>query len=138
MKQKIYILFFFLTSCTHFESKPTKVLFNIPVLVRSNIDQIVTTLGRPTFYPKPRYNNKSYCNYHKEGWVLSIRYYPNTRKVIDFSVYPTPVIYEYKDLKDVLRVGNLDSAAVDYIITPGNELFASPGTYTDVTVVPKY
>lgn len=138
MRQKIYILFFFLTACTNFKYKPTKVLFNVPALVGHNIDEIVKTLGKPTFYPKPRYNKKSYCNYHKEGWVLSIRYYPNTRKVIDFSVYPADEIYEYKDLKDVLRVGNLDSAAVDYIITPGKELFASSGTYTDVTVIPKY
>ena len=139
MKFKLFILIILFSSCVeHFESKPTKVLFNIPPLVRSNIDEIVKALGKPDFYPKPTDNRKSYCNYHKEGWVLSIRYYPNTRRVIDFSVYPTPVIYEYKNLKDILRVGNLDSVAFDYIVTPDKELMASPGTYTDVTVVPKF
>ncbi len=138
MKFKLFILILICTSCTHIESKPTKVLFNIPVLVRSNIDEIVTTLGKPTFYPKPRNNQKSYCNYHKEGWELSIRYYPNTRKVIDFFIFPYPGGYEYKNSKDVLWVGNLDSVALDYVVTPGSGLYSSPGAYTNVTVVPKY
>ncbi len=138
MKIKLFILILICTSCTHFESKPTKVLFNIPVLVGSNIDEIVTTLGKPTFYPKPKDNAKSYCEYHKDEWRLSIRYYPSTRKVIDFFIFPYPGGYEYKNSKDVLRVGNLDSVAFDYVVTPGSGLYASPGTYTNVTVVPKY
>ncbi len=138
MKTKLFILILICTSCTHIESKPTKVLFNIPVLVRSNIDEIVTTLGKPIFYPKPTDNEKSYCEYEKDGWRLSIRYYPNTRKVIEFSIFPSPLEYDYKNFKDVLRVGNLDSVAFDYLVIPGSELSASPGTYTDVTVVPKY
>lgn len=138
MKIKLFILILICTSCTHIESKPTKVLFNIPPLARSNIDEIVKALGKPDFYPKPPDNRKSYCEYEKEGWRLSIRYYPNTRKVIEFAIFPSPVGYEYKNFEDVLRVGNLNSVAFDYVVVPGSELYASPGTYTDVTVVPKY
>jgi len=138
MKIKLFILILICTSCTHIESKPTKVLFNIPVLVRSNIDEIVTTLGKPTFYPKPTDNEKSYCEYEKDGWRLSIRYYPYTRKVIEFFIFPSSGGYEYKNFEDVLRVGNLNSVAFDYVVIPGSGLYASPGTYTNVTVVPKY
>ncbi|MEX8547743.1 MAG: hypothetical protein V5804_09085 [Mucilaginibacter sp.] len=138
MKFKLFILILICTSCTNFKYKPTKVLFNVPALIGHNIDEIVTTLGKPTFYPKPPDNRISYCEYNIDEWKLSIRYYPNTKEVIDFSVYPTPVIYEYKNFEDVLRVGNLKSVAFDYVVVPGSELYASPGTYTDVTVVPKF
>ncbi len=138
MKIKLFILILICTSCTHTESKPTKVLFNLPPLVRSNIDEVVKALGKPDFYPKPTDNEKSYCEYEKEGWRLSITYYPNTRKVIEFSIFPSSGGYEYKKFKDVLRVGNLDSVAFDYSVIAGTALSASPGTYTKVTVVPKY
>ncbi|RYE12747.1 MAG: hypothetical protein EOP45_22330 [Sphingobacteriaceae bacterium] len=82
MKQKIYILLFFLTACTHTESKPTKVLFNIPPLVRSNIDEVVKALGKPVFYPKPTDNEKSYCEYEKDGWRLSINLSSINQKAI--------------------------------------------------------
>lgn len=138
MKIKLFILILICSSCTHIESKPTKVLFNIPPLVRSNIDEIVKALGKPVFYPKSTDHKKSYCEYEKDGWTLSIRYYPDTRKVIEFFIFPSPVGYEYKNFEDVLRVGNLNAVAFDYVVVPGSELYASPGTYTDVTVVPKY
>ena len=125
------------TSCTHTESKPTRVLFNIPPLVRSNIDEVVKALGKPDFYPKPTDNEKSYCEYEKDGWRLSIRYYPDTGKVIEFFIF-SPVGYEYKNVEDVLRVGNLSAVAFDYLVIPGSELYASPGTYSYVTVVPKF
>jgi len=138
MKIKLFILILVFTSCTNFKYKPTKVLFNVPALVGSNIDEIVTTLGKPTFYPKPKDNAKSYCEYNKDEWRLSIRYYPNTRKVIDFSISSTAVGAEYKNLEDILRVGNLNSVAFGYTVKPGSDVYASPGTYTDVTVIPKY
>ncbi len=138
MKLKLIILFLFLTSCTTIESKPTKVLFNIPPLVRSNIDEVVKALGKPDFYPKPTDNEKSYCEYKKDGWRLSVRYYPNTRKVIEFAIFPSPVGYEYRDVEDVLRVGNLKSVAFDYYVEPKEGFMHSPGTYSSVTVVPKF
>lgn len=138
MKSRLLILLLFFTSCTHFKYKPTKVFFNVPALVGSNIDEIVTTLGKPDFYPKPPDNRISYCEYNKEEWRLSIRYYPTTRKVIDFSISSTAVGAEYKNLEDILRVGNLESVAFGYIVKPGSDVYASSGTYTDVTVIPKY
>lgn len=138
MKIKLFILILVFTSCTHIESKPTKVLFNIPPLVRSNIDEIVKALGKPDFYPKPTDNRKSYCEYQKDEWRLSITYYPNTRKVIDFSIFTPSEGYEYKNVEDVLRVGNLSANAFDYFVEPKEGFMASPGTYSSVTVVPKY
>ena len=137
MKIKLFILILICTSCTHIESKPTKVLFNIPPLVRSNIDEIVKALGKPDFYPKPTDNEKSYCEYEKDGWRLSIRYYPNTRKVIEFFIF-CPSGCEYKDVEDVLRVGNLSAGAFDYFVEPKEGFMHSPGTYSSVTVVPKF
>ncbi len=137
MKFKLFLLILICTSCTHIESKPTKVLFNIPPLVRSNIDEVVKAFGKPDFYPKPTDNEKSYCEYEKEGWRLSIRYYPNTRKVIEFFIF-SPSGYEYKDVEDVLRVGNLSAVAFDYFVEPKEGFMHSPGTYSSVTVVPKF
>ena len=138
MKIKLFILILICTSRRHIESKPTKVLFNIPPLVRSNIDEIVKALGKPVFYPKPTDNEKSYCKYEKDGWTLSIRYYPNTRKVIEFFIFPSSGGYEYKNFEDVLRIGNLNAVAFDYVVVPGSGFSASPGTYSNVTVIPKF
>lgn len=138
MKIKLFILLLLCTSCTHIESKPTEVLFNIPPLGRSNIDEIVKALGKPVFYPKPIDNRKSYCEYEKDGWTLSIRYYPDTRKVIEFFIFPSSGGYESKNVKDVLRVGNLNSGAFDYVVEPKEGFYTSPGTYSNVTVIPKY
>ena len=138
MKIKLFILLLLCASCTPIESKPTKVLFNIPPLVRSNIDEIVKALGKPDFYPKPTDNRKSYCEYEKEGWRLSITYYPNTKKVIEFFIFPSSGGYESKNVEDVLRVGNLSAVAFDYFVEPKEGFYTSPGTYSSITVVPKF
>ena len=138
MKIKLFILILICTSCTRFEPKPTKVLFNVPALVGHNIDEIVTTIGKPNFYPKPPDNRISYCEYNMDEWRLSIRYYPNTREVIDFSISSTAAGAEYKNLEDILRVGNLDTTDFNYTVKPGSDVYATHGGYTDVTVIPKY
>ena len=58
--------------------------------------------------------------------------------MIDFSIFPASGGYEYKNVEDVLRVGNLSAVAFDYFVEPKEGFMASPGTYSNVMVVPKF
>ena len=72
MKIKLFILILICTSCTHIESKPTKVLFNIPPLVRSNIDEVVKAFGKLIFILSQPITKKVIVNTKKkDGGCLS-------------------------------------------------------------------
>ncbi|MEX8547481.1 MAG: hypothetical protein V5804_07755 [Mucilaginibacter sp.] len=115
----LYILLLICTSCDFKEPKPPQVTFDVPSLIGKNIDQVRKVLGKSDdTSPDPsRHSVDGYTNhYHKNGQHLLIDFDPHTRRIHRLSIHSD---VPYDNLKDIMKVGNLDSIeTMNYIIEP--------------------
>ena len=131
------LLLILLNSCVRTLDEETKVVFNIPSLIGKNIDEILKQLGEPDerLHIDPN-DSVAYYQFTRESWLLSVKYNPKSRKVIDFSIWHLPIV-KIIQLKDLLRIGNVDSVAFGYVVIPEN-LSETENGYTNITVVPRF
>ncbi len=122
-KYILYVLLLIFASCT--EQKPPQVTFDIPALIGKNIDEVRKVLGKPYASPSgPTDLKKEYyvVDYHKDGQILMIFYNVHDRKVGEFCIVSS---VEYDNVKDLLKIGNLDSMETkDYWIETDGPFFS--------------
>jgi len=103
------ILVFVVLGCTFKDRKPPEVVYNIPLLLGKNIDEVREVLGKPLENPPdPSDFKKDHFEnlYEKDDQKLLISFDPHTRKTKFFFIVSS---IEYNDVKDILKIGNLDS-----------------------------
>ncbi|WP_155978006.1 hypothetical protein [Pedobacter glucosidilyticus] len=146
MKNKILIMlssFLFLAGCFYPEPK---VVFDIPSLIGKNIDEVTYILGNNYSDHDPFKNQKgvlktrgshSYRIYEKfrgdSTISLSICYIPYTKEIKFLTIVSRQ---EYKSKADILKLGNLDSLAGDYVLEYDTLTFFLGNRYTNIRVYP--
>lgn len=127
------ILVSMIIGCAFKEQKIPKAVYNIPLLIGKNIDEVRTILGKPLENPPdPLKPQKEHFEnlYDKEGQLLLIYFYPDTRKIESFHIVSS---IGYDSVKTVLKIGKLDFKNTnDYWIEPGERYFTN--TYNAVTI----
>jgi len=105
IKGLLYVILISICGC----QKPPKVAYNIPYLLGRNIDEVRKILDNPLESPADPLSSKkeSYDNiYKKDGQTLLISYNLRNRKISSFFIVSS---VEYENVKDIMKVGNLDS-----------------------------
>lgn len=129
----LFFLIFTGTSCRFGKQKSYEGTYDIPALIGKNIDEVREVLGKPLDNPpdpsdfhKDHYENL----YEKNDQKLLISFNPHTRKINFFFIVSS---IEYDNIKDILKIGNLDSTETkDYWVEKRSLFFSK--AFKSVTV----
>ena len=138
------------TSCSDNKSTPDKdvqkevpvsLSFDVPSLVKKNIDQIRKVLGTPTdkeLEPsKLQMSTKGFDIwdnvFEKDGYTLQITYNPHTRKIIDFFISNDNGSFD--DVSILKKVSNVVDGSTDYTLEPVKQI-KDNSKYTGLKIIP--
>jgi len=117
-------------------------VFDLDSLYGKNIDQIVTTLGKPTSDTEPTDLQKQNGNitewektFDKDSQQLLVTYNPSTRKVVDFFISTTDPSGATGDTSSIIKIAGNPSA--DKFTTKPVPTMRDKSVYTGVIFTPK-
>jgi hypothetical protein len=134
MRYKIifYFTYFLFLGCL----KETKTVFDIPSLIGKNINEVryelnqfVTDSSEPVNSTEKEWDSI----FKKEGIILHVFYDTQTKKILRFHLISEKEAFS--DLKDLLKLGNLDPNSGAYILETDNSF--DLGRYRTVRVILK-
>ncbi len=127
---------------TQVATTASEPVFDVPVLMGKNVDDITKVLGKaagddePTAQQLALGTKEWWKTYKKDGRELLVTYNPQTRSIVDFFISAkSDNEMSRKDMDKLLEVGNLKQGASDYSIEYVKAL-KDPSTYTGVKITP--
>lgn len=123
------------------EIKPEEVAFDIPSFVKSKtVEEVVAVLGTPEGNTEPtgfqvqsgaaEEWEKTFAS--KKGEKLLVTYNPKTRAIVDYFIS-----HNTTSTAVLLKLGNLNPEAREYVLEPVQALSLPLGNYTGIKVTPR-
>jgi len=131
----IYILLLIFTSCT--EQKPPQVTFDVPALIGKNIDEVRKVLGKPSspianrIEPSNPKEETFENDFEKNGEALLVYFNTKSRRISRLSIFPSE---DYDNLKDIMKIGNLDAIETPQYYLEGRHASFSTKAFSGINI----
>ncbi|RYE13036.1 MAG: hypothetical protein EOP34_09690 [Rickettsiales bacterium] len=111
-KQLLFFLLLIGTICSCKEPKSPQVTFDVPALIGKNIDEVRKVLGKPSspianrIEPSNPKEESFENDFEKNSEILTADFNTKSRRISRLSIFPSE---DYNNLKDIMKIGNLDA-----------------------------